>query len=238
MKSIFKLSILSLSFLIGIAHASTREQVKLHANEYIKSHNVSLDEAINRLAIQESRSDVLSQIEHQYANRLAGTYIEHDPIYKVVIRLKGNEPVKNFTINMKNITGVGKPILQLPIEFQTGAFETKAEGLERLHKSANEIKRQFNNVQGLSYDERSGEIKILLFSGLNEAKSNTQNAQKINLISSKFNNLPFKIEYVNAEFKDAVAVKGEAKMNTNTSSGYCTSALTHFPDMLTAHQRF
>ena len=31
MKSIFKLSILSLSFLISIAHASTSDEMKLHA---------------------------------------------------------------------------------------------------------------------------------------------------------------------------------------------------------------
>ncbi|WP_180186790.1 S1 family peptidase [Acinetobacter sp. YH01008] len=222
MKSIFKLSILSLSFLIGVAHASPSDAIKLHASEYIKNHNVTLGEAINRLAIQESRSDVLSRIENKYADRLAGTYIEHDPIYKVVIRLKGNEPVKNFTADIKNLTSAGKPILQLPIEFQTGAFETKKEGLERLNKSANEIKHQFNNVQGLSYDERTGDIKILLFSELNEARSNTQNAQKLNLISSKFNNLPFKIEYINAKFQDTVAVKGGSKINT--SGGYCTSA--------------
>lgn len=222
MKSIFKLSILSLSFLISIAHASTSDEMKLHANEYIKNHNVTLGEAINRLAIQESRTDVLSQIESKYADRLAGTYIEHDPTYKVVIRLKGNQPVKNFIADIKNVTGVGKPILQLPIEFQTGAFETKAEGLERLNQSANEIKRQFTNVQGLSYDERTGDIKILLFSEPKEARSNTQNAQKLNLISSKFKNLPFKIEYTNAKFQDTAAVKGGSKINT--SGGYCTSA--------------
>lgn len=95
------------------------------ANQYVKNHRVTLQEAQKRLAMQAAKEPLIQQIKNQYKGRLAGIYIEHDPNYKIVVRLKGNQPIQNFLGKVQSNISLFKNIdLSIPVEFQTGAFET------------------------------------------------------------------------------------------------------------------
>lgn len=72
------------------------QELKAQSNEYIKDHRVSLQEAQKRLAIQDAKAPLIEQIKQNYKERLAGIYVEHDPTYKIIVRLKGGQPVQNF----------------------------------------------------------------------------------------------------------------------------------------------
>ncbi|EPH31994.1 hypothetical protein L293_1770 [Acinetobacter gyllenbergii CIP 110306 = MTCC 11365] len=73
---------------------------------------------------------------------MAGIYVEHDPTYKIIVRLKGGQPVQNFRAKVQSTLPSFINIdLSIPIEFQTGANETLDEGLSRLKANIPSLKK-------------------------------------------------------------------------------------------------
>ncbi|MEN8401123.1 S1 family peptidase [Acinetobacter towneri] len=190
------------------------------ANQYIKNHRVSLQEAQKRLAMQAAKEPLIEQIKNQYKGRLAGIYIEHDPDYKIVVRLKGNQPIQNFVGKVQSNISLFKNIdLNIPVEFQTGAVETLDEGLSRLKANIPNLKQLYPDLQATWYDEKTGEIGLLVYTEGNSNQSSLR--QKLTTLSSKNNGLPFTIEFTNQKMSDAASIRGGAYISSSAS--YCTS---------------
>ncbi|WP_252509279.1 S1 family peptidase [Acinetobacter colistiniresistens] len=151
---------------------------------------------------------------------MAGIYIEHDPTYKIIVRLKGGQPVQNFRAKVQSTLPSFINIdLSIPIEFQTGANETLDEGLSRLKANIPSLKKIFPDLQATWYDEKSGEIGLLVYTDGSLNKSILQ--QKLATLSSKNNGLPFNIEFTNQKMSDAASIRGGAYISSPSS--YCTS---------------
>ncbi|WP_369977193.1 hypothetical protein [Xanthomonas bundabergensis] len=103
--------------------------------------------------VQAHAADLAETLRAQYADRLAGMYIEHDPIDRLVVRLTGSQAVRTQFRTFGTDT--------LEIAFEPGAAHTVAQlanGLQRvlaagLHESAPGIHAGY-------VDERSGTIVI------------------------------------------------------------------------------
>lgn len=203
-----------------VTAATIDNELTAQANEYIKDHRVSLNEAKKRLVIQNSKEPLINQIKQQYSSRLAGIYIEHDPTYKIIVRLKGGQPIQSFMGKVRgNFGSFNNTDLNIPVEFQTGANETLAEGLTRLKTNIPNLKKLFPDLQATWYDEKNGEIGLLIYTNGKTSKSTLE--QKLNTLSSQNKGLPFRIEYTNQKVTDAASIRGGALVSSSAS--YCTS---------------
>lgn len=93
------LTVFTLSLLSYTARAQERLETPLEAfesesKEYAKMHHVPLAEARRRNAILDEFSDlgIARKIDAEYADRMAGKYISHNPVFEYVVRLTGNAP--------------------------------------------------------------------------------------------------------------------------------------------------
>src|SRR3954470_9330948 len=74
------------------------EALAQDAAEYARQHHVEADEALRRLKAQEETVAATDRLRVTHAKRLAGIAIEHEPIYRVVVLLKGDRSVPDEVI--------------------------------------------------------------------------------------------------------------------------------------------
>lgn len=128
--------------------------LRAEAAQFSKVYNISEDDALQRLKWQAAAADVVSQLRDQYQNRLAGLYIEHTPMDRVVVRLKGNELIASRTFNVSNE--------QVAVEFVSGATHTQAELQQAIGTNLDTLKANFSGLQGTHTDPRTGEVVLTI----------------------------------------------------------------------------
>jgi hypothetical protein len=195
------------------------QSLEFDAIEYTKSHRVSLLEAKRRLVIQNTKSELIEEIKNKYRSRIAGIFLEHDPVFKIVVRLKGGQPVSNF---VKSLKGDNSPLIySIPVTFETGALETKEEGELRLKSQIDSLKKKIDNLQGAWFDEKTGGIFLLVYTNGDTTKSTIQ--EEYNLTKENLG-LPYKIILTNEKYQDSASIRGGALIsNVSNSADFCTS---------------
>jgi hypothetical protein len=120
------------------------------ALQYAAQFGVTPDEGLRRLQAQQASVAATDAIRSEFAERLAGISIEHQPEYRIVVLLTGDEPVADRTAG-----GV-------PIVFHTGARATHAEAIQALRKHLIDLHTDLPNARGAGYDQRTGEVVLLV----------------------------------------------------------------------------
>jgi streptogrisin C len=120
------------------------------AVQYAARFGVMPDEAIRRLRAQQASAAVTSSIALEFASRLAGISIEHNPDFRIVVLLTGSEPVADRTA-----AGV-------PVVFRTGAKATHAQAVDAMHKHLIDLRSELPGARGAGYDQRTGEVVLLV----------------------------------------------------------------------------
>src|SRR4051794_30209232 len=92
------------------------------AIQYAAQFGVTPDEALRRLQAQQASVSATDAIRAEFADRLAGISIEHQPTYRMIVLLTGAGPVPD-----RSAGGV-------PIVFRTGARATHDQAIEALRK--------------------------------------------------------------------------------------------------------
>ena len=133
---------------------SPEEALAQDAGEYARQNQVSLDEAKRRLRAQEESVAATDSIRETYRDRLAGISIEHKPTYRIVVVLKGSEPVPDRTV----VAGG----MEVPIVFRTGARATGVEVVSAWMHYRDRIKPAVGNVSGAGLDQRTGELVLMV----------------------------------------------------------------------------
>lgn len=128
------------------------EALDADATELAKSLEVTPAEAARRLRAQAALGDHLARLREAHRDRLAGIYYQSHPDFRVVVRLKGNEPVRGHPLNRSPVDGV-------PIEFRTGAEMSLVE-LEGARDRHVDALRAIPGLQGHGIDERTGTIAL------------------------------------------------------------------------------
>src|SRR5688500_5745237 len=66
---------------------------------YSRTHGTTREEALRRLKLQDEQISAIARIRKEFQSRLAGVYIQHEPDYRVVVRLTGDQSVsiRNFS---------------------------------------------------------------------------------------------------------------------------------------------
>ncbi len=122
------------------------------AVQYAASFGVRADEARRRLKAQQSTVATTDAIRSEFAARLAGISVEHNPDYRIVVLLTGSA-----TESDRSADGV-------PIVFRTGAKATRAQAIMAMRKHLADLQSELPLARGAGYDQRTGEIVLLVTS--------------------------------------------------------------------------
>ncbi|WP_339915182.1 S1 family peptidase [uncultured Brevundimonas sp.] len=116
---------------------SGRPAFESAAAAYAHTYGVSESEAARRLSLQNAIADLEQEVKKTFPDRFAGLWIEHQPEFRVVVRLTGTigtaANLVGLTSPVRNITQfeVAPRTLQLLIDTQEGLYrELLAEGVE------------------------------------------------------------------------------------------------------------
>ena len=147
------LLILLLAFSAGAVGQPVQTQTEALADDaiqYSAQFGVTPDEALRRLSGQQSSVAETEAIRAEFANRLAGISIEHQPNYRIIVLLTGDQPVSD-----RSADGV-------PIVFRTGARATHDEAVAAMRKHLIDFRVDLPNARGAGYDQRTGEVVLLV----------------------------------------------------------------------------
>jgi hypothetical protein len=130
------------------------EALAQDAAEYARQHHVGADEALRRLEAQEETVVATDRLRETYRKRLAGIAIEHEPVYRIVVLLKGGKAVPDAAIEAGGMT--------VPVVFRTGAPETREKLLKVLDKRGKRLRAAFPDARGMGADPRTGELVLMI----------------------------------------------------------------------------
>jgi len=177
-----------LGFSSGISFAEERidpyrEGLKKDAEAIAKMQRISPEDAQRRLKLQAAASDQLVvPLKEEFKDRLVGIYIEHVPVDRLVVRLKGDTPVPNRHLNVDGDT--------LVTTFIHGHSHTKAELREILAKNWQALQTAIQGLHGSYTDERTGEVVLMVDSKNNE----TLHEETLQTIAAGILDIPFRIK--------------------------------------------
>jgi streptogrisin C len=120
------------------------------AAQYAARFGVAADEALRRLRAQQASVAATDAIRNEFAARLAGVAIEHQPEYRIVVLLTGSEPVAE-----RSVAGV-------PIVFRTGARATREQAVAAMRRHLIDLRSELPGARGAGYDQRTGEVVLLI----------------------------------------------------------------------------
>ena len=139
----------------AILHLETADEALAEdAGEFARTMNLDSAEALRRLRAQEGSVAATDALRTEFADRLAGLSIQHEPDYRIVVLLTGDQPVRDRFIS------AGGSVI--PVEFRTGAVATYEQLFAALRKNQASIRQAFPKAQGLGVDPRTGSIVVLL----------------------------------------------------------------------------
>lgn len=106
--------------------------------------------ATRLLDLQVASVPVTDALAARFADRLTGIAIEHAPVFRIVVRLKGEEPVPQEVVEI-----AGQPVT---IVYVTGAWASRAELVEAISRYQAPMRAGLLVPPGLGVDQRSGEL--------------------------------------------------------------------------------
>ncbi|HJQ36946.1 MAG TPA: hypothetical protein VKB93_07395 [Thermoanaerobaculia bacterium] len=143
----------ALAFFLAAATVQTADEaIAADARSYARSQGVSQEEAVRRLRIQLEMGGLIGRLRKTYKSRLAGIIVDHQPVYRVRVRLTGPSPVAPQEHKLGGST--------LPVVFETGATATVDALVQAMSTHAEALKRLYPTLAGMGADERTSEIVL------------------------------------------------------------------------------
>lgn len=128
------------------------EALAQDAGEYARQVGVPIAEAIRRLHAQEETVPLTDRLQADYGDRLAGLYIEHQPVYRIVVLLTGTEPVPDQSVMAGGMT--------VPIVFRTSGRASRTRLLSAINTHQAAIRAALPKPPGMGVDPRTGTLLI------------------------------------------------------------------------------
>jgi len=133
---------------------SPEEAMAQDAAEYARRHNVPLNIAVRRLRAQQDSVGITDELATIFRDRLAGIFIEHEPVFRIVVRLTGSDQVPDRTVTLEG--------MNIPIVFQTGAPATRDRILAAIEQHQADIRRAVSTPPGMGVDPKNGMLAVLV----------------------------------------------------------------------------
>lgn len=185
--------------------ATAAEALQQDGRSYATEFNVGIDEAVRRLRAQEQQGDVIARLRDANRSRFAGLWIEHQPTFRVVVRLTGDAPASPEF----ETAAAGSPI---PVAFVTNATATESQVLAKIRESLPLFKAALPALMGTDMDVKTGDIVLTVYAvGAAGEAAKAKGAELGRQIGH-----PVRIELVGAPERD-LHTRGGANMSACTS---------------------
>lgn len=129
---------------------SPAEAIAEDSARYAVQFGVTPEEALRRLKAEQASVAATDSIRAEFADRLAGISIDNGPEFRIVVLLTGDDPVAPRTAD-----GV-------PIIFQTGAKVTREQAIAAMRRHLIDLRRELPGERGAGYDQRTGDVVLLV----------------------------------------------------------------------------
>jgi len=141
----------------GAQTAQEVERVKQEAlnrdAEFISRHSgLPYEDVQRQLRLQAANGSLISGLREEFKDRFAGIYAEHYPIDRIVVRLTGDAPVVSRKLQFGN-----DPLV---VDFIVAQAYSLVELVNAIVEKSTALKKHFPQLQGLSADERTGEVVL------------------------------------------------------------------------------
>jgi hypothetical protein len=131
------------------------EAVQAEARAYAGLHNVAAAEAARRIRAEQQAGDVIGRLRAANRARFAGLWIEHQPSFRIVVRLAGDAPAgPDFQAATQGSV--------IPVAFVIGAAATQDQVLGRIEASLPQFKATIPTLMATDMDVRTGEIVLFV----------------------------------------------------------------------------
>ena len=205
-------------------------------SSYARSEGVTQAEAARRARVRNAMDGLIERLREVHKERLAGIVLDHQPVYRLRVRLTGNAPVAA----QRHALGGS----ELPVVFETGARATVAALRDSLTKNRAALQETFPTLAGLMIDERTSEIIIEVYATTPAEANVARNALPQALARL---GVPARIEITNVYPTLLANVYGGAKLAPNpivsctsgfvvanggtlgiATAGHCANATTYY----------
>ncbi|HFS0487151.1 TPA: S1 family peptidase [Pseudomonas aeruginosa] len=202
---------------------STEQAFEAEVLEVAKAHKLSPDYARSILNVEAHSAGIVESIRERYKNRLAGIYIEHYPMHRLVVRLTGSDPVPAQSHKFGDDA--------LVVEFQPGAPHTVAELVTALKTATQgDVASIIPGSHGGYVDERTGDLVIEVMPDADGEKAAVAASRSK---AQQVLGVPVRIE--EAEAAEAQAVFGSGTLGEGCTTGFTVNhAASGLQGVLTA----
>lgn len=215
------------------------------ASQYMLAHpSISLPQAMQRLQAQQDSVSATDRLQERFKERLAGISIEHEPEYRIIVLLIGDDPVPDETIRAAK--------MNVPVIFRTGAKATRQQVIAAMRSYQPTLRTKFSRERGMGHDPRTGKLAVYLnVREVNKAGLTTRDGiEAIRRSIEVDTGVPVSIKLTDA-YSANTAIAGGARVEGVAHTGRrgsCTTAFVvtdglktamstaaHCPDELTYH---
>lgn len=186
------------------------------AAEYARTRGISSDAALNDLSIQEATVGVTDWIAGRYRDRLTGIAIDRDPVFRITVLLRGDDPVADASVRIGAI--------DVAIQFRTGARASRAELLDVIDRFQAPIRESMSRPPGMGIDPRTGELVILV--GLADANRDAPGALRDRL--ARMTGVPVRIAAIDRPDENLGVEGGGRVIGVNPLDGRRYACTTGF----------
>jgi len=173
------------------------EALKKDAQAISRTDGISHEDALRRLRLQAAASDrLIAQLREEFAARLAGIYIEHDPVDRVVVRLKGDALVADRRLQVDSDT--------LLVEFISGQSHTQVEIEDIIDNHIDALKKSVPRLQGVFADDKTGEAVLTV--SLRE--NDLQKIRGMREVAQKILSIPVRIHRISSPLENQSIIRG------------------------------
>jgi streptogrisin C len=177
----------------------------MDARAYSVMHKVNVREAKRRLRAENQMSGVVDLLRRGAGKRYAGLWIEHEPSFRMVLRMTGKE---GAPAGLKAALA-SSPI---PVVFQTGAAASQTDLLDKIHSALPILLAALPDMAGTDVDVRTGEIVLTV-----PATGSARDAAlaKVPALAQRLG-APIRIDFIDSPLADQ-SVRGGSALSDCTS---------------------
>ncbi|WP_267396126.1 MULTISPECIES: hypothetical protein [unclassified Sphingomonas] len=158
------------------------------------------EEAGRQLRLQQASVAATDAIADRFGSRLAGITIEHNPTFAIVVRLTGDAPVANNTLDL-----AGEPV---SVTYITGARTSHTGLIQAITAYQAQIRASLLSPPGLGVDQRTGEL-VAVVSVRDVAREGSDGLRdRLEALTQ----VPVRLRVVDQPALDAAGVEGGTRM--------------------------
>jgi len=153
--------------------------------EFISRHyGLPLADVQRQLRLQNSRGNLAGDLREEFKDRLAGIYVEHYPVDRIVVRLTGNLQVPSRELKIGDDN--------LRVDFVHGQEHRTIDLEKAINNNWDKLGSLFPELQGTATDDRTGEVVLHIY----VPNTSTEKTDEMRTLAQEILKVPVRINAV------------------------------------------